>query len=187
MVTALLTLCKSKNILLNNPDHKSEVWQRGPVENIPPLLQPVAHALLQAREELNFIMKDFPEDLLWEKPAGMASVAFHLQHLSGVIDRLFSYAKNEPLTQEQLQLLHEENISHNNNLSVEKLISRFNIQVDNALLQLQKTDENMLNEPRSIGRKKIPTTIIGLLVHAAEHTMRHIGQLMVTAKFLKSK
>ena len=79
-------------------ESKSEVWQRGPLENIPIILQPVAHALLQAREELDFIMKDFPENLLWERPAGVASPAFHLQHLRGVLDRLFTYAKIKSLT-----------------------------------------------------------------------------------------
>ena len=67
-----------------------EVWLRGPIEGIPLLLQPVAHALLQAREELNTLMVDFPEALLWERPAGLASPGFHLQHLSGVLDRLLS-------------------------------------------------------------------------------------------------
>jgi hypothetical protein len=172
---------------LNNPDQKLEVWQRGPVQDIQPLLQPVAHALLQAREELDLMIKDFPEDLLWEKPAGAASVGFHLQHLSGVIDRLFTYARNEQLTQEQLQLLKQEDISHNNDLSVEKLIAGFGNQVDHALLQLKQTDEAILTDLRSIGRKKIPTTVIGLLVHSAEHTMRHIGQLLTTVKFLKAK
>jgi uncharacterized damage-inducible protein DinB len=171
---------------LSTSDAKLEVWQSGPVENIPALLQPVAHALLQAREELHLIMKDFPEDLLWQKPAGMASVGFHLKHLSGVIDRLFTYARNEQLSTQQLQLLQEENIS-NNNLSIEKLLARFSNQVDNALLQLQQTNESTLTEARSIGRKKIPTSVIGLLVHAAEHTMRHIGQLLVTVRFLETK
>ena len=166
---------------------KSEVWQRGPVENISPLLQPVAHALLQAREEVFLIMKEFPEDLLWQKPAGMASPGFHLQHLSGVLDRLFTYARNEQLTKAQLLQLQEEAISQNHIFSIEKLIERFNKQVEDSLLQLRNTDEGTLTEARGIGRRKIPTTVIGLLVHAAEHTMRHIGQLLVTVKFLKEK
>src|ERR1700743_2676422 len=88
--------------------NKPEVWLRGPLDGIPPLLQPVAHALLQAREEIDELMKDFPEELLWEKPAGMASPGFHLQHLSGVLDRLFTYARGEQLTQQQLTYLANE-------------------------------------------------------------------------------
>src|SRR5579871_4066051 len=82
-----------------------EVWLRGPVDGIPALLQPTAHAILQAREEINVFMKDFPDTLLWEKPAGMASAGFHLQHLSGVLDRLFTYARSEQLSAEQLKYL----------------------------------------------------------------------------------
>ncbi len=84
---------------------KPEVWQRGPLQSIPPLLQPVAHSLLQAAEEVQELAIDFPEPLLWEKPAGVASPGFHLQHLTGVLDRLFTYAKNQPLTQKQLHAL----------------------------------------------------------------------------------
>jgi hypothetical protein len=69
-----------------------EVWLRGPLNGIPALLQPVAHALLQAREEVNEMMDGFPENMLWQKVAGMASPGFHLQHLTGVLDRLFTYA-----------------------------------------------------------------------------------------------
>ncbi len=80
---------------------KKEVWQRGPVPAVPSLLQPVAHALLQAREELEEMMTGFPQELLWQKPARMASAGFHLQHLSGVLDRVFTYARNEPLSEAQ--------------------------------------------------------------------------------------
>ena len=90
------------------PPDAPEVWLRGPVDGVPPLLQPVAHALLQAREEVGKIMEGFPEALLWEKPAGVASVGFHLQHLSGVLDRLFTYAQGTSLTTEQLNALQAE-------------------------------------------------------------------------------
>jgi len=164
-----------------------EVWQRGPLTDIPPLLQPVAHALLQAREELAILMKDFPDTLLWERPAGVASPGFHLQHLSGVLDRVFSYARAEALNAIQLKQLHEEDNPPISDLSVNKLITRFNKQVDIALTQLKDTDEKSLTEFRGVGRKLLPSTVVGLLVHAAEHTMRHVGQLLVTVKILNSK
>lgn len=163
-----------------------EVWQRGPIKDIPDLLQPVVHALLQAREELNKLMKDFPNDLLWEKPAGVASPAFHLQHLSGVLDRVFTYARNEKLTPEQLTQLQQEDQTFIENLTVPKLINRFDLQVNNALMQLKNTDEHSLTEARGVGRKLIPSTVIGLLMHAAEHTMRHLGQLIVTIRVIKA-
>ncbi|MEO7120633.1 MAG: DinB family protein [Ginsengibacter sp.] len=167
-------------------ESKSEVWQRGPSENIPIILQPVAHALLQAREELNFIMKDFPESLLWERRAGVASPAFHLQHLRGVLDRLFTYAKNKSLTHEQLTALSIEGNKENFNGNIGELIDLFNKQVEVSINELRNTNTNELTEVRLVGRKKIPSTLMGLYVHSAEHTMRHIGQLLVTVKVLKA-
>src|SRR6478736_2668590 len=89
-----------------------EVWLRGPLLSIPALLQPVAHALLQAREEINEYMKDFDDSLLWERPANVASVGFHLQHIVGVQDRLFTYARAEMLSGQQLQYLKTEGVEN---------------------------------------------------------------------------
>ena len=164
--------------------NQPEVWQCGPIENIPALLQPVAHALLQAGNELTEMMQGFPDALLWHRLAGTASPAFHLQHLSGVLDRVFTYARNETLTEEQLDFLAKEG-KENDSISVGYLVAQFKTQVALALQQLSATDTNTLTEARYIGRKKIPTTTIGLLFHAAEHTMRHTGQLYVTVKVLK--
>ena len=175
------------NLNMNEPQYALlEVWQRGPIKDIPLLLQPVAHALLQAREELNKLMIDFPDNLLWEKPAAVASPAFHLQHLSGVLDRVFTYARNEKLSSEQLTQLQEEDEIFIENLTVLKLINRFDSQINKAVMQLKNTDEHSLTEARGVGRKLIPSTVIGLLVHGAEHTMRHLGQLIVTIRVIKA-
>ncbi|MGY3088183.1 putative damage-inducible protein DinB [Hymenobacter sp. UYAg731] len=165
-----------------------EVWLRGPLPAVPPLLQPVAHALLQAREELTAAMQYFPPALLNERPGGVASVGFHLQHLAGVLDRTLTYARAEALSGNQLATLAAENPP----LSIEdetlqKLVQRFNSQVDNALAQLRATDETTLPEVRGVGRAQLPSTHIGLLVHAAEHTTRHLGQLLVTAKWVVAR
>jgi len=166
-------------------NHKTEVWLRGPLEGVPALLQPVAHALLQAREEVNDLMVDFPEILLWVKPVGMASPGFHLQHLAGVLDRLFTYAKGEALTQHQLTKLSLEGKMPEINYSVITLLEIFNRQVDEAIKQLSETDELILTEKRGVGRAQLPSTVIGLYTHAAEHIMRHVGQLLVTARILR--
>lgn len=163
-----------------------EVWMRGPIAGLAPLLQPVAHAILQAREEVNLMMIGFPDELLWEKPAGVASVAFHLQHLSGVLDRLFTYANNQLLNEDQLELLALEQDT-TQNLTVKGLLTRFNNQVNKALTQLKNIDEKTLLEPRGIGRKQIPTNLLGLVFHAAEHTQRHTGQLYVTVKIVQNR
>ena len=165
---------------------KREVWLRGPVPGIPPLLQPIAHTLLEAREEVNAFMVDFPEIFLWVKPSGMASVAFHLQHLTGILDRLFTYARGELLNESQLDYLAAEGREPEHEYGVKMLVERFNKQVDIALDQLSNTSETTLTEMRGVGRAQIPSTVIGLLTHAAEHTMRHTGQLLVTARLLKN-
>jgi uncharacterized damage-inducible protein DinB len=161
-----------------------EVWLRGPLAEVPALLQPVAHALLQAQEELNEYLNDFPDYLLWQRPAGVASVAFHLQHLTGVLDRIFTYARGESLTEKQMQSLQTEGIE-NPKITVQQLVEAFNQQVEEAIVQLKNTDESILTEVRGVGRAKIPSTVIGLLFHAAEHTTRHLGQLLVTSKVVK--
>ena len=163
---------------------KQEVWLRGPMNGTLVLLQPVAHALLQAREEVEALMAGFPDELLWEKPAGLASPGFHLQHLSGVLDRLFTYATGEQLTAAQLAALAAEG-KPDENIKTISLIERFNLMVYWSLKQLSKTEEKDLTQQRAVGRAKLPSTVIGLYVHAAEHTMRHTGQLLVTVKILK--
>jgi uncharacterized damage-inducible protein DinB len=162
-----------------------EVWLRGPIENIPSLLQPVAHSLLQAREEVGELLNNFPEELLWIKPAGAASVGFHLQHLQGVLDRLFTYANGQSLSKKQLAALKAEGTPQINSTASQLLLA-FDQQVDQALKELQQTNEAMLTEQRSVGRAQLPSTVMGLLFHAAEHTMRHVGQLIVTVKVVKN-
>jgi uncharacterized damage-inducible protein DinB len=163
---------------------KREFWLRGPVPGITPLLQPVAHALFQAREEVKTMMEGFPEELLWDRPAGVASPGFHLRHLAGVLDRLFTYAREEALSPHQLDdLAGEGHPSFEKNMTID-LLDRFCRQVDLALEQLKATDPATLPLPRLVGRAKLPSTVGGLLFHAAEHTQRHAGQLLVTIKVL---
>jgi len=161
-----------------------EVWLRGPLSDMPPLVQPIAHALMQAREEVTALMHDFPEQLLWERPADVASVGFHLQHLTGVLDRLFTYARNEALSTEQLTALASEGKPDQTTVSGQELVNQFSKQVDQALAQLRNTDEKQLTDVRGVGRAQLPSTVIGLLTHAAEHTMRHVGQFSVTVRVI---
>lgn len=161
-----------------------EVWLRGPLPEISSYLQPIAHALLQAREEVQELMKDFPQDLLWSRPGGVASPAFHLQHLTGVLDRLFTYARGEMLSPEQLASLKQEGIV--NKVTIDELLRSFYQQVDKAFEQLRATDEKTVTDFRGVGRAQLPSTVLGLLFHSAEHTMRHLGQLLVTVKLLKA-
>jgi len=160
---------------------KPEVWLRGPLQDVSPLLQPVAHALLQAREEVQELMAGFPQELLWTRPAGVASVGFHLQHLSGVLDRLFTYARGAPLNVEQLKNLEAEG-KPGPTMDAKDLVAAFDKQVERALDELRSIDEQTLALSRTVGRGKLPSTVLGLLVHSAEHVQRHVGQLLVTVR-----
>jgi uncharacterized damage-inducible protein DinB len=160
-----------------------EFWLKGSIPEIPSLLQPVAHALLQVQKELREAFLDFDENKLWERPRNVASVGFHLNHLTGVMDRLFTYAKGENLTDEQLVFLKNEG-TENNETNSRTLLKAFDLQVIKSLEQLKITNPETLTETRFVGRKMLPSTVIGLLFHAAEHTTRHFGQLLVTIKIL---
>lgn len=163
-----------------------EVWLRGPLPDVPALLQPVAHALLQAKEEIHALLKDFPEKQLWERPAFVASIGFHLQHLTGVLDRLFTYAQGQDLSAAQLRYLVTEGVA-SEDIGLQALLQAFDAQVEHAVAQLKNIPAEKLTEARTVGRKQLPSTVLGLLFHAAEHTMRHTGQLLVTVKVLKAR
>lgn len=166
------------------PTTLPEYWLRGPVEGIPLLLQPVAHALLQARAEIHTLMSDFEDADLWVKPAEKASVGFHLQHLTGVLDRLCTYARGESLSSEQLHYLKSEGAPVETSAAL--LVERFDQQVEAALQQLKETNSENLLDFRGVGRQQLPSTVQGLLFHAAEHTMRHLGQLLMTVAVVKT-
>lgn len=167
-------------------NRQPEVWLRGPVPDIPQLLQPAAHALLQTCEELPVWLESFDEEELWTKPSGRASVGFHLQHLTGVLDRMMTYAKAEKLMEAQFEYLRNEGIEQETS-SVDELIAAFEQKVTEALAYFKTLETSILLEERKVGRKALPSTTLGLLFHAAEHSQRHLGQIVVTASLFKPK
>jgi uncharacterized damage-inducible protein DinB len=160
-----------------------EVWLRGPVAEIPPLLQPVAHALLQAVEDVRKAVEPLAPEHLWAKPGGAASVGFHVRHAAGSLDRLFTYARGEGLSPEQREYLAAE---AEPGASPTELAHAFERQVERALEQLRATPESTLRDARGVGRQQLPSNVLGLLFHAAEHTQRHVGQIVTTAKIVQA-
>jgi len=159
-----------------------EVWLRGVLPDVPPLLQPVAHSLLQSREEVRETLPGLTPAQLWARPGGAASVGFHARHAAGSIDRLLTYARGEPLSAAQLASLAAEGDPDVAADAAVRLVAAFDATVERALVQVRTTDASTLLEPRGVGRARLPSTVIGLLFHAAEHTQRHVGQLMTTAR-----
>jgi uncharacterized damage-inducible protein DinB len=164
---------------------EAEPWLRGPVPNVPAPLQPVAHALLHAVEDVRRVVAPLGDDALWAKPGGAASVGFHVRHAAGSLDRLFTYARGEPLSPLQLSALKRETApEEQGTASAAELVAAFESQVERALAQLRETREGILTERREVGRARLPSTVLGLLFHGAEHTQRHVGQVITTAKIV---
>lgn len=164
--------------------NQPEIWLRGPLPNLPALLQPAAHALLQACLDAETALTDFPGTLLWERPAGLASVGFHLQHMAGVQDRMLTYARQETLSEAQFAYLKQEGKSASDTQTVADLLTQLRTQTERTVTYLSTVDPGTLPDFRPVGRAGLPSTVGGLLFHAAEHSMRHVGQLLVTAKVL---
>ena len=159
-----------------------EAWQRGPVPGVPDLLQPAAHAIIGAREELQSLAAGLTVDELWARPAGVAAVGFHVAHVAGVLDRLLTYARGETLTGEQRAAMGAESEPGDPPRDAATLLAALDAAVERALDQLRATDPATLTTARALGRLAIPTTVGGLLFHAAEHAQRHVGQALVTAR-----
>jgi uncharacterized damage-inducible protein DinB len=163
----------------------TEWWQRGPVEGVPDVLQPVAHILLQVRESVGELVESLTETQWNARPAGVASAAFHVQHITGVIDRLFTYARGAALSAEQFAAMKRESaelLRPDVPAALEALSSR----VEAAIAELRTVELSTLGEFRGVGRAQLPSTVIGCLVHGAEHAMRHVGQLSVTVRIVRA-
>lgn len=162
-----------------------EAWLRGPIAGIDPYLMPAAHALVQASEDLEHAARGLTTEQLWARPGGAAAAGFHLRHIAGVIDRLFTYARGEALNDQQRAVLAAESAPGDSPPDAESLIERAQAAIAAAIETLRDTPREMLLEPRSVGRKQLPSTVLGLLSHAAEHAQRHTGQLTTTAKIVR--
>jgi len=157
-------------------------WLRGAVDGVPALLVPVAHALQQTQEEVAEFTAGFPDASLWTGVAGLAPVGFHLRHIAGVIDRLFTYARGEALSDEQRHAQRNEGVAPAEAITTRELVTLVDNVIDRAIDQLRSTDPATLTDVRLIGSKHIPSTVFGSLFHGAEHAQRHVGQLLVTSR-----
>jgi len=163
----------------------TEWWQRGPIDGIPAVLQPVAHILLQVRESVGELVEPLTHAEWNSRPAGIASAAFHVRHIAGVIDRLFIYARGEALSPEQLAAIQSEGRELAAG-DVATALDALSKRVDAAVAELRTIDVATLGDFRGVGRAQLPSTVIGCLVHGAEHAMRHVGQLAVTTRVVRS-
>jgi hypothetical protein len=158
----------------------TEVWLRGPIDGLAPIFQPVAHALEQAREDVHALAPTVPTEALWAG-RGAASAGFHLLHLAGALDRLLTYARGETLTDVQRAAARAEAVPHPE-LDGRALADHVSAAIDRALAQVRATDPATAFDERAVGKAGLPSTVLGLTFHAAEHTTRHVGQFITTIK-----
>lgn len=159
-----------------------QVWQRGPVEGVDPWLQPAAHAFVQAGEDLAKAALGLSPAQLEARPGGVASVAFHIRHAAGATDRLLTYARGEVLSAAQKQAAAAEG-EHTADAG---LLGDLDAALARALAQLRATPRERLLDARGVGRAQLPSTVLGLLFHAAEHASRHAGQAVTTAMVVRT-
>jgi uncharacterized damage-inducible protein DinB len=147
---------------------------------------PAAHALLQARDDIETHASQLTFEEVWGEPGGISSVAFHLRHLVGSIDRLLTYAAGGSLSAEQFDYLAAERNPGVSPPDPQTLIQAAQAKIDDLLEVIRSMPDGRLFEPRSVGRAQLPTNVFGLLFHIAEHTQRHTGQIIVTAKIVRN-
>jgi hypothetical protein len=167
-----------------SPEKLPEVWLRGPVPGVSPLLMPAAHCLLQCREEIA-TAADLTTDQLWARPGGVASAGFHLRHIAGSLDRLLTYARGSQLDREQLAYLRAEGERGETPEPAPMLVAAAQAAIDSAVQVLRSTRDADLLLARPVGRAALPSNVLGLLFHCAEHTHRHTGQLVTTSKIVR--
>ncbi len=160
-----------------------EPWMRGPIEGVPTLVAPLLYSFQQAREDLAHHTEGLTEAQLWATPHGFGSVGFHLLHIAGTTGRLMTYLEGSQLSEAQLDFLKHE---HDAGASRQELLDSINTVFERAEAVVRSLDVSLLEAPREIGRKKLPTTVIGLLTHIAEHTQRHVGQAISAAKLARA-
>lgn len=159
-----------------------EPWLRGPLPDVSPLTAPILYAFRQAREDLAAHTKGLTVEQMWATPFRLGSAGFHIRHIAGSIDRLFTYLEGKELSAEQFALLENE---RGPGLSRDELLVEMESAFQRAELVVRALDPSTLAEPRYVGRKRLPTTVIGLLTHIAEHTQRHVGQAICAAKLAR--
>ena len=162
-------------------DQATEPWLRGTLTDVPAVLRAVAHALELAREDAEHWCGDLTGVEVNARPAGLPSIAFQLRHISGSADRLLTYAEGRELSPEQVAELGREA----EGAMPHVLLREFGKSMERAGQRIRDLIGSDIEAERFVGRRRLPTTLGGLLVHIAEHTQRHVGQMVTTVKLVK--
>jgi len=156
-----------------------EPWLRGTLTDVPAVQRAVLHALELAKKDLEKWCGDLSDAELNARPGNIAPVAFHVRHIARSIDRLLTYAEGKELSQAQMDALRSELAS---GAGRDELFAELAGALEEGASRVRAFDASQLEESRAVGKKRLPTTLGGLLVHIAEHAQRHVGQAITTAK-----
>ena len=162
-------------------DSLPEPWLRGPIAGVDPLIAPILFAFQQAREDLARYAGTLTPEQIWARPHGFGSVGFHIRHIAGSTGRLMTYLEGRELSPAQLDELRGE--AEPLEIGAGELLDVLGSALADAERVVRAIDPASLAEPRTVGRKRLPTTVIGLLTHIAEHTQRHVGQAISAARW----
>jgi uncharacterized damage-inducible protein DinB len=160
-----------------------EPWLRGTLTDVPAVVRGVLHALELAREDALHWCSQLTAEQMNATPAGLPSVTFHIQHIMGSLDRILTYAEDRELNEQQLGSLGREGepVKEGN-----VLLREFSVWTERCMSRVRAFSDTDFAPARYVGRKRLPTTVGGLLVHVADHTQRHVGQMVTTAKLVKA-
>lgn len=160
-----------------------EPWLRGTLTDVQPLQRAVLHALELALEDLQRWCGDLSDDELNARPGNIAPIAFHICHIARSADRLLTYAEGNMLSSEQIASMKTELDA---GASCEEVFAELRRALERSAARVREFSAEKLPESRMVGRQQMPTTVAGLLVHVADHTQRHVGQAITTAKIVRN-
>lgn len=159
-----------------------EPWIREPIEGLEPLVAPVFFSFTQVREDLALHTAGLSTEQVWRQVGALPSLGFHLRHIAGSVDRLTTYLMEREISPEQIAASKAE---AEPGASLDELLAGVDAALSKAESELRSLASASIHEPRYVGRKRLPTTVLALLVHIAEHTQRHLGQSITTAKLVR--
>ncbi len=165
-------------------ESKPEPWLRGTLQEVPAVQRAVMHALELAGEDLQRWCGSLSDEQVNARLDGLPPVAFHLRHIARSLDRLLTYAEGRDLNEQQLAALNQEMTPE---AAREALFTELNSALAKSMIRIQAFDASLFELIRVVGRKQLPTTVAGLLVHVADHTQRHVGQAITTAKVVMAR
>ncbi|HEY2858185.1 MAG TPA: DinB family protein [Terracidiphilus sp.] len=159
----------------------TEPWLSGSHTDVPAVARAVLHALELARDDIRKWTDDLNDDEAHSQPLGITSIAFHIKHIARSTDRILTYAEGAQLTSDQLAAMKSESAGVE---SLADLLAELDSAFNSAAARIRTLADGNYDAPRAVGRKQLPTSMGGALIHVADHTQRHTGQIVTTAKVL---